>query len=140
MKNSKLLAGLGILAIIIIIVALSVPPSLIQTLTENKKYLYATIGIGSSMEPTILNGDTIIILSKTSPGYSISIGEILVYHQENLVVAHRVFFIGNGFYRVKGDNAPTINTVYEEDVIGKVANTVNKNNIIGNALVNSLIP
>ena len=139
MKNYKLIAGLGIFIIIFIIVAASVPPSLVQTLNEDKRYLYATIGIGESMYPTIKNGDTIIVMNKNSPDYSISIGEILVYHQGILIVAHRVFYIGDDFYQVKGDNAPSITIVFEKDVVGRVISTVDKNNIIGNALVNNLI-
>jgi len=138
MKNSKAIIAVGII-IVLFIVILSVPPSLIQTLGENKKYLYATTGIGESMYPTIKNGDTVIIMDKEDPMYSISIGDIIVYHQDTLIVAHRVFFIGDGFYQVKGDNAPVIDIVLEEDVIGKVINTVDKNNFIGNALVKSLI-
>lgn len=86
-----------VIATIFIVIAMSLPPSLIQTLNENKKYLYATVGIGISMEPTINNGDTIIILNKEAPEYSIAIGDILVFHQESLVVAHRVIYIGNAF-------------------------------------------
>lgn len=140
MKNGKIIIS-AVVAIAVVFVLVSLPPSLVQTLSENKQYFYATIGIGTSMEPTIHNGDTLIIMQKSDPSFNISFGDIVVYHDVSCgcIVAHRVIYLDTAFYRVKGDNAPEIKTVTHQAVIGKVVDVVDKNNILGNTLVNAFL-
>ena len=129
-------------AVIVAFVLLSLPSSLIQTFSDNRQYFYATVGVGTSMEPTINNGDAIVIMQKGGPSFTVSLGDIIVYHEVSCgcLVAHRVVAISNGIYSTKGDNAPEIETVHASDVVGKVVDVVNRYNFIGTAAVNAFFP
>ena len=118
----------------------SVSPSVIQTIQENREYLYATVGIGTSMYPHIENGDIMLILEKDSPGFSVSVGDIVVYEMEEKIVAHRVVVITNSKYHVKGDNNDEIDRVLTMDeIIGKVVSVVDNGNFIGKTIVSSMV-
>jgi signal peptidase I len=109
---------------------------------EHRESLYASTGIGYSMEPTISNGDTIIILTKNAPDFSVDVGDILVYQNtDGFAVAHRVYNIDNNRYFVKGDGNKNVDSwfVSESQVIGKVIGTVSKYNVIGKALTEEIL-
>jgi len=141
MDMIKAIIAFGAIALISMIVVSSANPALIQTINDNRKYLYATVGVGTSMYPNIQNGDILVIMKKTDPNFSINIGDIIVFKYNDLVVAHRVFLIQDGRYHVKGDNNPDADTIIvtNETLIGKVVGTVSHDNPIGKAVVEAMI-
>lgn len=78
----------------------------------------ATISIeGSSMMPTLNNGD-VVTISKSEAYKS---GDILVYwYKGNNIIAHRLLFVKNNKYYCKGDNSFKIEDVRAFQIIGKV--------------------
>jgi signal peptidase I len=93
----------------------------LQTFQENKEYFYASTSMGTSMYPTIKQGDTLLIMEKEHPDFTINVGDILVYERNGTAIAHRVVgrYMCCGFF-VKGDNSQIIETIYYDQVIGKV--------------------
>ena len=141
METMKKLFILGAIALIALIVVASANPALINTMQEHRGYLYATIGIGNSMYPQIQSGDLIVIMKKTDPAFSVAIGDIIVFKYDEKIVAHRVFFIGQESFYVKGDNNPDADAIIVNDstLIGKVIQTVGRDNLIGKAIVEAML-
>ena len=136
----KTTVAIIIIAILSMYIVVSANPMLIQTIEENREYLYASVGIGSSMEPHIQNGDTLVILKKESPKYTVNIGDIVVYKDDaGRTIAHRIFSISGIEYRVKGDNTVNCEAIYEKQIIGKVIEIISHNNYIGKAVIGAML-
>ena len=134
-----ILAIIGIVCIGLLVVS---DAPFIYEIYEHQDHLYASTGIGYSMEPTISNGDTIIIMLEDAPSFSINVGDVLVYWDvDDFAVAHRVYNIDNGRYFVKGDGNINADSwfVSESQVIGKVIGTISKYNFIGKALTEKIL-
>lgn len=91
-----------------------------------------TVVPSGSMIPVVYPGD-IVIVAKTS-GRNVNLGDFIEYHnpQENIDIVHRVIEVqmegAQRFFITKGDNnnAPDIDPVPEQNVIGKVVFTIPK--------------
>lgn len=108
---------------LIIAIALFTIPNaqtLLQTIQEDKEHFYASTSVGTSMYPTIKQGDTLIIMEKDYPGFTINTGDIIVYEINNNAIAHRVVGRYCCGYLAKGDNSPAMETVSYNQIIGKV--------------------
>ena len=102
------------------------------------EYLYESFAKGTSMRPVIRQGDRLLILRKEAPGFSLKIGDIVVYDDHFSILsslqfckarcetAHRILSLGKGFYRVKGDETARIDVIKQLDVIGRVIGINNK--------------
>lgn len=113
-------------------------PLLMKQVYDNKEYIVISIGMGSSMEPRISQGDRVVILVKESPEFHLSVGDVAVYVHEQRLIAHRVIAIQNDMYLFKGDNVPHIDQMVSEDeIFGKVIGTVERHNVFGLFLLNS---
>lgn len=79
-------------------------------------------GIGDDMEPSITNGEK-LLLEKTDPS-DICIGDVIVF-QSSILIAHRVIekirFVSRYYFFTRGDTCRFLDLpVSEEKVIGKV--------------------
>lgn len=138
---TKVVAIILAFALIILLFA-SVDIGLMQEISGNPQYFYASTGYGTSMEPFIEHGDMLVVMSKNNPEFSISIGDVVVYSicgECNSAIAHRVFNIRGNTYYVKGDNNNAIEIISYNSIIGKVVKVIDSGNILGKAFVNSVI-
>lgn len=109
---------------------------------QHKDYSYLSTGVGGSMEPVIHNGDMLVVLYEFSPGFTLEVGDIMVYwYDYETVIGHRIIDIRSGKYYVQGDTVPFRDDVAVErdDVIGKVIGIIDGNNIIGKKVVDLYI-
>lgn len=106
-----------------------------------RDYVYCSTGVGSSMYPYIKNGDTLVILTKNSPDFSLAAGDVLVYVYEDSAVAHRIYKISNSRYFLKGDNNEFADEsfVTDDQVIGKVYGVIDQNNVLQKFFVEQFI-
>jgi len=142
MRDTNKIASiiLFILAIITFLIVIDAP--MLYSINQNNDCFFAAPSVGSSMYPTIKNGDNIIIMLKTHPEFNLDIGDILVYNHPGIgAVAHRIYNIKGSNYYVKGDNneEPDSSSVNMNQIIGKVYYTVDKNNILQNFFVEQFI-
>jgi signal peptidase I len=138
---TKIVAIILVFSLIVLLFA-SVDVGLIQEISENPQYFYASTGYGTSMEPFIEHGDMLVVMSKNNPDFSISIGDVVVYAicgECNNAIAHRVFNIRGNTHYVKGDNNNAIEVISYNSIVGKVVKVIDGGNIIGKAFVNSVI-
>lgn len=119
MKQHQVLLLIAFIGGILLLVVPQINPTIIQTL-GHKEYYYASEALGTSMYPTIKNGDTLIILEKSSPDFTINVGDILVYERNGTAIAHRVVGVYCCGFFVKGDNCNQIENVSYTQIIGKV--------------------
>jgi len=112
--------------------------SFISTLEQHRDYLYASVGVGESMYPTIQNRDYLLVQEKNDPDFALSLGDILVYSRAsvNNPIAHRIVDIKGNTYYVRGDNTYHIEQVTENQVIGKIYRIIPRGNIVESSLVN----
>lgn len=142
-KETKIfLVILGVVLVSFSVVTVTtVDPVLLEMLDENREYLYASKGVGTSMHPFIENGDIIVVLEKESPVFFVSVGDVLVYGKLYRSCpfatssAHRVIHIENDVYTVKGDNLDIVEEVSEDEIIGKVVSVVGSGEFIKRAIV-----
>lgn len=109
---------------------------------QNKDYTYLSTGVGTSMEPTIHNGDMLIILEKYSPEFDLDVGDIVVYwYTDDNIIGHRIIDIRNDKYLVQGDaNLRRDNILVEDDmVVGKIIGVIDNGNIIAKVIVDLYI-
>lgn len=71
---------------------------------------------GNSMEPSIRDGDTILIAYV--PTYVV--GDVIVFVYEYNVLVHRILKIKNGFLYCKGDNSFRLEHISFDEILGKV--------------------
>ena len=91
-----------------------------------------TVVPSGSMIPVVYPGD-VVIVAKTS-GSNVNLGDFIEYHnpKENIDIVHRVIEVqmqgSQRFFITKGDNnnAPDVDPVPEQNVIGKVVFTIPK--------------
>jgi len=116
-RDFALIAFLAIVAYLALS-ALALGPTFLPAITGSDHFILAE-GVGSSMLPTIHDGDYLVI--DTTPE-SIELGDIIVYKHNNELIGHRVIKITSEGYIVKGDNNPAPDPwiVRPEDVIGEV--------------------
>ena len=109
---------------------------------QNKDHCYLSVGVGGSMEPVIHNGDMLVILYGSSPGFTLDVGDILVYwYSDDMVVGHRIIDIREDKYYVQGDANPNRDNicVRSDDVVGKIIGIIDNSNIIGKIVVDLYI-
>ena len=125
----------------IIAILLSINIVFVVDVFSKQDYIYTSVGVGWSMEPYIENGDTIVILTDDYPGFSASVGEVLVFRYNDMAVAHRVYNIQNGRYYVKGDGNENADPwrIDNIDVIGKVIGVVDSGNIVTKYVINQIV-
>ena len=77
--------------------------------------------VGESMEPTIYEGDRVLIIKSN---YIIVEGDIIAFYwaEYGFNVIHRIYEIEGNIYRAWGDNNPEPDDVdiRKEDIIGKM--------------------
>ena len=146
MKSHHLILIIAFIAGILLLIIPQMDPVLIQTLEGHKEDFYASTAIGSSMYPTIKNGDILVILEKNSSDFNMNIGDIIVFSGEGKNIAHRLVDIHadsscecKNIYYVKGDNSDEIQAITMDNILGKVIKIVDKENIIGQYVVNSIL-
>ena len=74
---------------------------------------------GESMLPFLKNGQT--LLFRPAEAESIAVGNIVLYHENDKVISHRVFRKGKGFIQTKADASVYADSPITSDrLIGKV--------------------
>lgn len=144
MKNILRIIGkislntLSVLAIICIIIAITYVFQILvlkSTYANIFGYSIFTIETGS-MQPTLEIGDTVIV--KLDDDYKEN--DIVVYQDENMLVAHRVIKIDDNLVTTKGDYNNTADKPFSKDnVIGKVVKIIPKMGLIQNILKNPFV-
>jgi len=135
MKNKKTSFNvkLGIIIIIIIICFIIVDPFMIHNTINNKAYMYKTNLVGNSMYPMLNDGDTGIVLLKSSPNYDLQVGDIAVFYYADCscYVGHRVIYIDDDYILTKGDNNEEIDAIVQEEyIIGELVDHIPQYNFI----------
>lgn len=87
--------------------------------------------VSGSMSPEIAIGDVVIV--KKEPAASVDVGDVIMFREDNIRIAHRVVEIGmdeagREFFWTKGDANKSRDTdpVFPEQVIGQVVYTIPK--------------
>lgn len=82
---------------------------------------------GSSMNPSLLNGDEIIL--EQADDYSAA--DIVLFHyNENEYIIHRIVYKDNNIIICKGDNSFRLEYIKFESIIGMVNKVIRNNEII----------
>lgn len=138
-NKKKITIALFIIGIIVFLFAIDV--AFVADVYSKRDYVYCSTGVGTSMYPYIKNGDTLVILTKDSPDFDLDVGDVLVYVYGSSAIAHRIYRIENSRYFVKGDNNAFTDEgfVTDNQVIGKVYNVIDQNNILQKATVEYFI-
>lgn len=130
------------IAFIVFIFLIIINIGFVTDVYDKKDYIYTSTAIGSSMYPYIKNGDTILVLVKDSPCFTISVGDVVVYTRSDIgAIAHRVYEVEDGRYYAKGDNNPMVDTMWidQDHIIGKVYGVIDQNNILQKIIVEQFI-
>lgn len=141
MNNKKKIAIISFVAIFIVLFFFADFGTLFMAY-QNKDYCYLSTGVGNSMEPTISDGDMLIILLSYSPDFSLDVGDILVYnYDDSIVVGHRIIDIRGDRYYVQGDNNPLRDSVVVDGslIIGKIIGIIDGGNFVSKTIVNLYI-
>jgi len=157
---------IAILAILLIVGIAT--PSIIQynalgselysDITENRDHYFCTVGIGSSMEPAIHEGDLLVVQLYTHPDFSVDVGDVVVYSapmyptypyaeylRERALVAHRVVskatVAGQTRYMIRGDAVPQADpwSIYDECIVGKVVKVIPRENKMSIYMVSKML-
>lgn len=124
--NKIIITTIIILLCTILIFSVDFP--LLYLINENKNYVFTSKAIGYSMQPTIQNGDILVILSKNSPCFNPRVGDILIYSKDDTLIGHRIISIRNNEYLVKGDYNTGFDTlVSKQQVVGVVIGIAPRN-------------
>ena len=141
MKTKSYIIIIGV-SIFFLFFLIFIDAGTLVTAYQHKDYSYLSIGVGGSMEPVIHNGDMIVVLHEYSPGFTLEVGDILVYwYDTDTVIGHRIIDIRDDKYYVQGDTVPWRDdvAVRQESVIGKVIGIIDGGNIIGKTVVDLYI-
>lgn len=90
------------------------------------KFYSLTVG-SNSMVPVIYRGDVIIIEKLNEEEIDLlKVGDVMVFHHDDIVVIHRIIEIKDNIYYTKGDNnnAPDDYHTIKEDIIGQHTFTI----------------
>ena len=100
---------------------------------EEPDHYHYIQGSGISMEPTIGNGDYVLLQKSSHPDFFVETGDIILYIKDNgESVCHRVYYI-NGVgsfkrYHTMGDNNNLADKpIYENHIMGKIVSVVANN-------------
>ena len=83
-------------------------------LQKDGRLVYKTKG--TSMEPMLRQNRDLVIIEV--PSSRLQKYDVALYRREEKYVLHRVIGVGDGFYRIRGDNTYAIEQVPFEAVIG----------------------
>ena len=114
----------------------------VSNIYMDQEYLFASTGVGTSMEPYIENGDTVIVITADHPDFDIKVGDVIVYYMDDgTAVAHRVYHIDDERYFVKGDNNELRDqwSVKENQIVGKVYEVIRHNNFLQRSIVGLIL-
>jgi len=100
-----LLGAFGLFICLLLIAVIVVTPIFMQYPYDRDEFCIAKVE-GNSMYPTIKDGNYVLILKKDVPDFNISIGDIVVFYdnETNKYVSHRVIDINGETIITKGDN------------------------------------
>ena len=100
---------------------------------ENPEMYYYIQGNGYSMEPTITDGNYILLQKSSHPSFSVEQGDVVLYFKDNGArICHRIHHISaiGPFkrYHTMGDNNNLCDKpIYEYQIIGKVVGIIDNN-------------
>lgn len=129
--NVVLISAIVFVFLFASIICVSIDFGALQEVSQHPEYFYASKTIGFSMYPQVYTGDMFIIQTVDSPGFEVTIGDIIVFDSGHSNVGHRVLEIHQGHYVTKGDNNDGHEIVYPSQLIGRVYKTIYRTNPIG---------
>lgn len=113
------------------IVLFSVDIPLLQKINSNPEQFYVSETVGISMYPRVYTGDIFVIQKSNSPDFNISVGDIIVFYENEQYIGHRVIDLTANYVITKGDFNQGSETVYYNQIVGKVIKTISRYNVIG---------
>ncbi|MBS3748179.1 MAG: signal peptidase I [Candidatus Thermoplasmatota archaeon] len=113
------------------IVLFSVDIPLVHQISQHPEQYYVSETVGISMYPQVYTGDIFVIQKSDSPNFSILIGDIIVFYDNEQYIGHRIIDITDDYVVTKGDFNNGYERVQYNQIVGKVIKTINRYNLIG---------